>query len=152
MVMSEKEIPFTRYQDLIDDWDAFQEAIKRPLPTTIWVNTLRISPEQLQDLLDIPIEPIPWHPGGFRLPSDFPAGRHWAYLAGLYHIQEEVSMLPVRFLNMQSGERALDLCAAPGNKSAQIGVALNNRGLLVANDRSRGRMRAATLLLRRYVS
>ncbi|NHZ71887.1 MAG: RNA methyltransferase [Aquificales bacterium] len=147
--MSKDEIPFTRYQDLIDDWDAFQEAVKRPLPTTIWVNPLRTTPEQLQTLLDIPMEPIPWHPGGFRLPPDFSAGRHWAYLAGLYHIQEEVSMLPVRFLAMQPGERVLDLCAAPGNKTAQIGVALNNGGTIVANDRSTGRMRAASHALNR---
>ncbi|MCP5095863.1 MAG: RNA methyltransferase [Chloroflexi bacterium] len=37
----------------------------------------------------------------------------------------------------------LDLCAAPGNKTAQVGIALNNRGTVVANDRNAGRMRAA---------
>ncbi len=146
--MSE-EIPFTRYQSLIDDWDAFQEAVKRPLPTTIWTNTQRITPEALQELLDVPMAPIPWYPGGFRLPDDFPVGRHWAYLAGLYHVQEEVSMLPVQFLDIQPGERALDLCAAPGNKSAQIGVTLKGTGTMVANDRSVGRMRAASHALNR---
>ena len=147
--MSEEEIPFTRYQNIIDDWDAFQEALKRPLPTTIWVNSLRITPEQLQTVLDVPMAPIPWLPGGFRLPADFAVGRHWAYMAGLLHIQEEVSMLPVHFLNIQAGERALDLCAAPGNKTAQIGAALNNGGTVVANDRSVGRMRAASYALNR---
>ena len=147
--MSKDDIPFTRYQDLIDDWDAFQEVVKRPLPTTIWANPLRITPEALQELLGVPMEPIPWLPNGFRLPEDFAAGRHWAYLAGLFHIQEEVSMLPVRFLDIQPGERALDLCAAPGNKTAQIGVALERSGTIVGNDRSTGRMKAASHALNR---
>ncbi len=139
-----EELPFTQYREIIDDWDAFQEAVKRPLPTTIWVNPLRTTPTQLQTILDVPLESIPWLPNACRLPHNFPAGQHWAYLAGLYHIQEEVSMLPVHFLDIQPGERILDLCAAPGNKTAQIGVTLQNRGTIVANDRSVGRMRAAS--------
>lgn len=147
--MSEAEIPFTRYQEIIDDWDAFQEAVKRPLPTTIWANPLRTTPAQLQAILGVPLEPIPWLPNAFRLPADFAAGQHWSYLAGLYHIQEEVSMLPVHFLDIQPGDRVLDLCAAPANKTAQIGMALNNSGTVVANDRSTGRMRAASHALNR---
>ena len=143
------EIPFTRYKEIVEDWDGFQAAVKRPLPTTIWANPLRVTPEQLQSIMDVPMEPIPWHPGGFRLPADFKAGRHWAYLAGLYHIQEEVSMLPVQFLDIQPGERVIDFCAAPGNKTAQIGVKLGNGGTIVANDRSVGRMRAASHALNR---
>lgn len=51
-------------------------------------------------------------------------------------------MLPVRFLDPQPGQRILDLCAAPGNKTAQIAVQMENRGTVVANDISAGRMRA----------
>ncbi|PID85291.1 MAG: RNA methyltransferase [Chloroflexi bacterium] len=147
--MSKDEVPFTRYRPLIDDWDAFQAAVKRPLPTTIWANPQRITPEALPELLNRPVAPIPWYPGGFRLLDDFPVGRHWAYLAGLYHVQEEVSLLPVPFLDIQPGDRTLDLCAAPGNKSAQIGVMLQGTGTIVANDRSVGRMRAASHALNR---
>jgi 16S rRNA (cytosine1407-C5)-methyltransferase len=138
--------PFSRYRPIIDDWDAFMEMIKRPLPTAIWTNPLKTTPEQLSALLknaNIAHEPIMWYPGGFRLLDNIQPGLRWEYLAGLYHVQEEVSMLPVLFMNIQPGDRALDLCAAPGNKTAQIGVALNNRGTVVANDRNAGRMRAA---------
>ena len=58
-------------------------------------------------------------------------------------------MLPVQFLDIQPGERVLDLCAAPANKTAQIGMALHNSGTVVANDRSTGRMRAASHALNR---
>ncbi len=138
--------PFSRYKPIIDDWEAFQDFIKRPLSTTIWANPLKTTPEKLSQLLtesNIPHEPISWHQGGFRLPSEFKPGLRWEYLAGLYHVQEEVSMLPVRFMQIQPGERVLDMCAAPGNKTAQIAIALNNRGTVVANDRNPGRMRAA---------
>ncbi|MCB8988633.1 MAG: methyltransferase domain-containing protein [Ardenticatenaceae bacterium] len=143
------EAPFSRYREIIDDWDAFQAAVQRPLPATIWTNPLRTTPEKLASLLDAPLEPVAWYPGAFRLPPDFPTGLHWAYLAGLYHVQEEVSLLPVRLLDVQPGERILDLCAAPGNKTAQLGIALGNRGTVVANDRNAGRMRAARQALNR---
>ena len=49
----------------------------------------------------------------------------------------------------QPGETVLDLCAAPGNKSAQIGARLQNAGRVVANDLSlpRRRLRVAKTCL-----
>jgi NOL1/NOP2/sun family putative RNA methylase len=61
-------------------------------------------------------------------------GRHWTYLAGWFHIQEASSMIPALLLDPQPGERILDLCAAPGNKTALMALALENRGTVVAND------------------
>jgi len=135
---------FTRYRGIVDDWGAFQAAIRRPLPRTIWTNTQRLTPAQLRSLLRVPMEPLPWWPSAFRVPDTFTAGHHWAYLAGLFNIQEEVSMLPPRALDLQPGERILDLCAAPGNKTAQLGVGLGPEGTVIANDRSIKRMRAAS--------
>ena len=34
--------------------------------------------------------------------------------------QEEVSMIPPLFLNIQKGDKILDMCAAPGSKTAQL--------------------------------
>lgn len=144
--------PFERYQPLINNWTDFKASLSRPLPTCIWTNTLRTSPEHLAHLLaedGLPVEPLAWYPGGFKLPPAFKPGHHWAYLAGLYHVQEEVAMLPVIFLDLQPGERVLDLCAAPGNKTAQIALQLNNNGTVVANDINYGRMRAVRQALER---
>ena len=133
---------FARYRGLIDDWPAFVDAIAKPLPTTLWTNTLRTSPEALAAELGARVRPLAWLPGAFRAAPDFSPGRHWAYLAGLFQIQEEVSMAPIQLLGVQPGERVLDLCAAPGNKTAQLAVRLQNHGRVVANDRSIPRMRA----------
>jgi NOL1/NOP2/sun family putative RNA methylase len=139
-------VPFERYRPIVDDWEAFQQALERPLPAAIWTNTLRASPERLASLMDsegIQLEPLLWRPGAFRLRShSSKPGIHWGFLAGLYHVQEEVSLLPVLLLDPQPGDRVLDLCAAPGNKAAQISVAMMNRGTVVANDRDYRRMRA----------
>ncbi|WVQ84199.1 hypothetical protein IAT38_006350 [Cryptococcus sp. DSM 104549] len=53
--------------------------------------------------------------------------------------QEAVSMIPPLFLDVQPHHHCLDMCAAPGSKTAQIIEALNphhtaSTGLLIAND------------------
>lgn len=144
--------PLTRYQPILDDWPAFCQALNRPLPACIWANALRVTPERLAGILTaegIAFEPLAWYPGGFKLPPEFRPGRHWAYLAGLYQVQEEAALLPVRLLDPRPGERVLDLCAAPGNKTAQMAVLMGNQGTVVANDINYGRMRAARNALER---
>lgn len=131
-----------RYRCLIDDWPAFVEALSRPLPRVLWTNTLRTTPERLGQILageGLAAEPLPWEESAFRLPAHVPVGDRWWYLAGLAHCQEEASLLPVRLLDPRPGERILDLCAAPGGKTAQIAVALGGGGTVVANDISTGR-------------
>ncbi len=143
---------FERYRLLLDDWASFQTTLNQPLPTCIWTNTLRILPQQLADIFaadGLILEPFSWYPGGFKVPANFKPGRHWAYWAGLYQIQEEVSMLPTVFLDPQPYEHVLDLCAAPGNKTAQIAVQMHNQGTVVCNDINTGRMRAVRQTLER---
>ena len=53
-------------------------------------------------------------------------------------------MSPAATLPIEKGDRVLDLCAAPGGKTTQLGARLGGTGLLVANDISAGR--AKTLL------
>jgi len=136
---------FGRYADIIPDWNAFEAALQRPLPVTLWTNSLRLQREQLQPLLagaGLAAEPMHWNRLGLRLAPQARPGLHWGFFAGLYRIQEEVSMLPVGLLDPQPGERVLDLCAAPGNKTVQIALAMANTGTVVANDSKRGRIAA----------
>jgi 16S rRNA C967 or C1407 C5-methylase (RsmB/RsmF family) len=135
--------PLERYRPIVDDWDAFADALRRPLPTCIWANPLRTTPNALVDgLRNHGLNPTPllWLDHAFRLPADVDIGRQFAYVTGLLHVQEEVSLLPVPLLDPQPGERVLDLCAAPGNKTAQIATRMLNRGTVVANDINYGRV------------
>ena len=51
-------------------------------------------------------------------------------------------MTPGELLPVKPGDRVLDLCAAPGGKSTQLGARLLGEGLLVSNDISNSRARA----------
>ncbi len=140
--------PLDRYKGLVDDWPAFAECALSPLPQTVWANRLRVEPARLPALLaDVAVEaePLPWLPDAFVVDASLARqgiGRTWPYLAGLLHVQEAVSMIPVELLDVRPGMRVLDLCAAPGNKTAQIAVRLANRGTVVANDPYVDRLRA----------
>ncbi len=137
------EAVINRYGELSGNEAAFKSSLAESLPVCLWANTLRITSEDLVKRLNsegIHPVPIPWSDGAFRLPATERPGRSWLYKAGLFHIQEEAALLPVKLLAPQSGELVLDLCAAPGNKTAQIAIALANCGTVIANDKHAGRL------------
>lgn len=141
-----------RYRSIVPDWPAFLDALTRPLPLCMWTNTLRATADEVAEHLEnagLDLQPLAWHPGAFKGPPAGLAGRSLPFLTGLAHIQEEVSLLPVVLLAPSPGERVVDLCSAPGNKTAQIAVALRNTGTIVANDRSALRARATRGILDR---
>ena len=77
---------------------------------------------------------VPWAADGYYYePGDRP-GRHPYHEAGLYYIQEPSAMAPAELLDVRPGQRVLDLCAAPGGKTTQIGAKLRGRGLLLCNE------------------
>ncbi|MEE4360538.1 MAG: RsmB/NOP family class I SAM-dependent RNA methyltransferase [Pseudomonadales bacterium] len=140
-----------RYRSLLQDYDDFVEALARPLPQTIAVNHLRLDAASLREALQdrVSLTPIDWFPGAFRLHEDDRPGRDWTFPAGLYTVQEEASLMPVRMLAVEPGHRVLDLCAAPGNKTVQLALALGNRGTLIANDLKVARLTALHDVCRR---
>jgi NOL1/NOP2/sun family putative RNA methylase len=130
--------PFSRYASIIDDWDAFVASLEQPLSRNLWLNPLKSAPSS--ELINS-WQSVSGFANTFSTTQADP-GNHWAYHAGIYHLQELVSMLPVKLLNPQPGERILDLCAAPGSKTVQLALAMNNQGTIVANDKNYFRMKA----------
>ena len=134
-----------RYRPLVDDWAAFLAALERPRPTCIVPNAARTDAAELADLLAdacAELTPVAWAPQALRVPAGARPGVWWAFLAGLYQVQEEASLLPVAMLDPQPGEYVLDLCAAPGGKAAQIAMALGRDGTAIANDKEGKRLPA----------
>lgn len=106
-------------------------------------NGMKIRPEELTAILPWRLEPVPWVKTGFYYDGDQARpSRHPAYYAGLYYLQEPSAMTPGELLPVEPGDRVLDLCAAPGGKSTQLGARLLGEGLLVSNDISNSRARA----------
>jgi 16S rRNA (cytosine967-C5)-methyltransferase len=60
--------------------------------------------------------------------------------AGLIYFQDEASQLVAHFLDIQPGDRVLDVCAAPGSKTTLIG-ALTAEATIVASDLYEHRLR-----------
>ena len=135
----------TRYRGLIDDWPAFAQAMDRPLAPCIWANPTRVDADGLAELLaeeGVETGALTGLPDSLVLPEGFRGGQHWWYRAGLAHAQEAVSQVPASLMGLAPGQRVLDMCAAPGGKTAQIAFSMRNRGTLIANDFSTDRISA----------
>lgn len=140
-----------RMMDLLGtDYNQFADSYKETPNGGVRVNTLKISVEKLQALSTLELEPIPWCPTGFYTEAGARPGKHPHYHAGLYYIQEPSAMAPVELLDVQPGDRVLDLCAAPGGKSTQISAKLSGEGLLVTNDLHPERTKALAKNLELY--
>ena len=106
------------------------------------VNTLKITVKEFLKISPFKLEPVPWTSDGFYYPEGENPGKHPYYHAGLYYIQEPSAMLPGAVLGAKPGEKVLDLCAAPGGKTVQVAAAMENSGIIIANDINADRVKA----------
>lgn len=119
---------------------------------SIRVNTLKISKIELLERLtnkDFNIEHIPWYENGLFVQSKS-LSQMLEYYLGYYYIQDSASMLPAIAMNPEEDDRILDMCAAPGSKTTQISMMINNRGLIIANDIDFKRLEALKFNLQKY--
>lgn len=80
------------------------------------------------------LTPVSWEKNGYYYAKDDQPGKHPLHEAGVYYIQEPSAMAPVNLLDIQPGQKVLDLCAAPGGKSTQISAPMQGKGLLICNE------------------
>lgn len=121
------------------EYEAFLQSYEKPLQKALRINPLKTSEEAFEAQVDWKLRPVPWEPMGryydatLKEEQDGP-GKHPFHQAGVYYIQEPSAMAPVAYLDPQPGERILDLCAAPGGKTTQIGARMDGQGVLVCNE------------------
>jgi SAM-dependent methyltransferase len=77
--------------------------------------------------------------GAWRLRAQRDASFTRSWLLGGWHFQEESALVATHILDPLPGENILDLCAAPGNKTAELALAVGLSGTVVANEVSRAR-------------
>ena len=76
-------------------------------------------------------------------------GRSLEHLLGYYYAQDLASMLPVLVLGPKPGELILDMCSSPGSKTTQIAASMGNKGSVIANEVSLGRIKILAANLER---
>ncbi|MDD4652223.1 MAG: RsmB/NOP family class I SAM-dependent RNA methyltransferase [Methanothrix sp.] len=131
-----------RYREIVPDYPAFRDIQSLPLYNSARINTLKIEPEKLLERLQeegVVFRRFDWYPLGLKLDAESP-GKLLENLLGQIHIQEELSMVPPLVLDPQPGECILDMCASPGSKTTQIAQMMENKGLVIANEPSLGRI------------
>ena len=134
-----------------DEYSEFIKSYDDPKTTGLRVNTLKMTKDKLLSLNLCSLQEIPWTNEGFYYDeSIYRPGKNPLHEAGAYYLQEPSAMSVVPKLDVQEGEKILDMCAAPGGKSTYILSKLNNTGLLVSNEINPIRIKALGENLERF--
>lgn len=106
-------------------------------PVILRVNTLKTDAKGLMNALleeGITAREHEFIENALVLENGFDIRKSDLYKKGFYHIQDTASQLIVTKLSLKSGERVLDLCAAPGGKSFTMAEIMEDKGEIVACD------------------
>lgn len=133
--------------------DRLLAATAIPGPRGVRLNPLREDPAATRDRLladKFTFTDVPWSSDAIVVSrEDVPRLlEHPWWKRGAFHIQALPSIAVSLVLAPQPGERILDLCAAPGGKTAHIAALMHNEGSIVATDRSRPRCHRMRALLK----
>lgn len=92
------------------------------------INTLKCSKEELEKMEGIHFL------DDTALIADFNLVQSDLFQEGKIVIQDESSQQVVKMMDLKEGSRVLDCCSAPGTKTSQIAMMLNNTGEIIANE------------------
>jgi 16S rRNA (cytosine967-C5)-methyltransferase len=119
-----------------------------PAPTYVRINTLQTRPEKviekwrMTENVDYDFGRWDWIPENtvFKLKQHPPLERLETFRRGAFYVQDPSTLLAVKLLDPQAGDRVLDACAAPGGKTTYIAQVLEDDGEVVAEDVSSSRL------------
>ena len=138
-----KEFLERMQQMLGDQYLAFLASYDRPTRAGLRVNMLKKRPEDdarkdsAEAVLPAALfgtDPVPWAPNGYYCEPKTRPGKHPFHEAGVYYMQEPSAMAVAALSGIKPGMRVLDACAAPGTKTQQIAMLMNNQGEIIANE------------------
>jgi 16S rRNA (cytosine1407-C5)-methyltransferase len=138
------------YQHLlsVDQFDQLQQACARPLASALRVNTLKIDLETARTTWSIEYgwqaQPVPFCAAGWQISGNEESlSRTIEHRTGFYYLQDAASMLPAEmFDDTVEFPLILDMAASPGGKTTHLAAKIEDRGVILANDSSSGRIGA----------
>jgi 16S rRNA (cytosine967-C5)-methyltransferase len=111
---------------------------------TLRLNAVRSKPDEFKSLLDsvhLRYNAGRYLPEFFKL-QNLTNITSWEYFTrGYFNIQDESAGLACRLLKVSDDMRILDLCAAPGGKTAYLAALMHDKGKIVAIDRYDSRLK-----------
>ncbi|EIC28140.1 MULTISPECIES: 16S rRNA (cytosine(967)-C(5))-methyltransferase RsmB [Methylomicrobium] len=139
-------------QDWPDEADRCLRENNQPPPFALRVNLARISREAYRELLNaqgLAAELPGFCASALILDQPVPVERLPGFAEGLVSVQDTAAQLAAGLLDVQPGQRVLDLCAAPGGKTAHILEMQPQLKEMVAIDVDANRLRRVEDNLRR---
>ncbi|MGB5407514.1 MAG: 16S rRNA (cytosine(967)-C(5))-methyltransferase RsmB [Thiogranum sp.] len=130
-------------QDWPQDWQHILEANNQRPPMVLRVNVSRTDRSAyLQQLKQAGIEakPSPFPDTAIRLEKPVAVDNLPGFSDGLVSVQDGAAQLSASLLNLKSGQRVLDACAAPGGKTGHILESVPDLGAVVAIDSDERRL------------
>lgn len=145
--------PFYRYFQKIygERWPALYEALLKPEQQVARENALsETDPEAAKKWKNLEVRPE--LPGCYWLlpGAGISPERNPDELLDIY-IMDPASVMVARALNVQPGDRVLDMCAAPGGKSLVLIENLRDQGEIFCNDLSPERRERLKKVIQQYV-
>ena len=131
-----------------DELEDFLFHCSVPLVKSIRCNDLLIDCNKLVERLEnkgFELRKVEWLPHGYKViksPKSPSLGATLEYLSGFYYIQGLASMVPPYVLAPTEKDVVLDMAASPGGKTTQMSQLMRNKGIIVAVEKSRERMRS----------
>jgi 16S rRNA (cytosine1407-C5)-methyltransferase len=143
-------MPLDRYQPFLtpEDFARLQDAIARPLPPALRVNTLKIDLAAARSTWPIEyswqVQPVPFCESGWQIAGhEESLSRTIEHRTGFYYLQDAASMLPAEMFDYAiEFPLILDMAASPGGKTTHLAAKIADRGVILANDSSSGRIAA----------
>ena len=129
---------FEVYKDIIHDFPLFQKSLESPFPIHLRINRLMAKPsEVVSSLREKGISltrACHQHDTLYFAENLTSSGNLLAYFLGHLHPQALTSALAAIALAPAKDALILDMCAAPGGKSAHLADLVENSGFMVCND------------------
>jgi 16S rRNA (cytosine967-C5)-methyltransferase len=118
-------------------WDVELHALNEEAKVVLRTNTLKISTEELQEILaedEIETYRLEGFNDAVVLDERQNIFGTPAFKEGLFEVQDAASQLIAPFLRIEPGQRVIDACAGAGGKTLHLAALMENKGRIIAMD------------------
>lgn len=120
-----------------EEAEEFLRLNNESIPTSVQVNTLKATAEELRSALEadgVSVKAHPYLANCFEISATGNMENLKAFQDGLFTVQDAAAKLAVLAAAPKAGDNVIDTCAAPGGKSIAMAMAMENTGSILSCD------------------